>query len=343
MFNISIYERLLSLYSKSGGGNKTPLEDFTTELLVGTLENDKELLDKYVNDVLKVDGAGFSIKSQCRYCLEDDINCIVDIVTENDEHVCFVENKVNSCEGERQLERYTKVLSNINKEQGKQIHLRYCTKYYDQKDNNFNIDFRQFRWCDIYKYLEQFSDDNKLIDEFLIFLRGEDMASAGTFSYEDLMTMKTIYSTIAKMDECLDNIKPKLTETFGKPYERDFERAKQIPCFNAYNMWSEKIVGDGYSTIVVGFFFHDGEESVGLPFVQVSLKISSNNGKYEAFKMKIDEADEIFDTNYSTSNDFEYAFEKPLSDFISSGKQIEDICEWFEDKLKKIKDFVSEI
>jgi len=170
-------------------------------------------------------------------------------------------------------------------------------------------------------------DDNRLIDEFLIFLRGEDIASAGTFNYEDLMTMKTIYSTIAKMDECLDNIKPKLTEVFGKPY----------------NMWSEKIVGDGCSIIVVGFFFHDGKESVGLPFVQVSLKISSNNGKYEAFKMKRDEADEIFDRNYSNSKDFEYAFEKPLSDFISSGKQTEDICEWFEDKINKVKDFVSKI
>lgn len=41
------------------------------------------------------------------------------------------------------------------------------------------------------------------------------MVSAGTFNYEGLMTMKTIYSTIAKMDECVDNIKTKLTETFG--------------------------------------------------------------------------------------------------------------------------------
>lgn len=110
VFSISIYERLLSLYSKSGGGNKTPLDDFITELFVGTLEKDKELLDKYVNDVLKVDGAGFLIKSQGRYSLEDDINCIVDIVIENSEHICVVENKVNSCEGERKLERYKKFL-----------------------------------------------------------------------------------------------------------------------------------------------------------------------------------------------------------------------------------------
>jgi len=344
VFYISIYERLLSLYSKSGGGNKTPLEDFTTELLVGTLEKDKEVLDKYVNDVLKVDGAGFSIKSQGRYYLDDDINCIVDIVIENDEHVCFVENKVNSCEGERQLERYTKVLNNINKEQGKEIHLRYCTKYYDLKENNFNIDFEQFRWCDIYKYLEQFGEENKLIEEFLIFLRGEDMASAGTFNYEDLMTMKTIYSTIAKMNECLDNIKPKLTETFGKPYERDFERLKEIPCYNAYNMWSENIMGEeGFSTVIVGFFFDDGEESIGLPFAQVNLKVSSNNNKYEAIKNKENEAKEIFDTNYSTSNIFEYSFRKPLSDFISSEKQTEEICEWFEDKINKVKDFISNI
>lgn len=343
MFNISIYERLLSLYSKSGGGNKTPLEDFTTELLVGTLEKDKELLDKYVNDVLKVDGAGFLIKSQGRYYLDDDINCIVDIVIENDEHVCFVENKVNSCEGERQLERYTKVLNNINKEQGKQIHLRYCTKYYDQKENNFNIDFEQFRWCDIYKYLEQFTDDNKLIEEFLIFLRGEDMASAGTFNYEDLMTMNKINSTIAKMNECLDNVKQKLTESFGETYERDYARLKRIVDNNQYYMWSPNVIGENGEALVVVGFNLDNEQTNNIPMLMVSLYIDKANSKFKEVK----ELDEEEKADFCKLHDYgwaiEYAFVKPLSDFISSEKQTEEICEWFEEKINKIKDFVSKI
>lgn len=343
MFRISVYERLLSLYSKSGEGNKTPLEDFTTELFVGTIENDKELLDKYVNDVLKVDGVGFSIESQCRYYLEDDINCIVDIVIENDENICFVENKVNSCEGERQLERYTKVLNNISKQERKQIHLRYCTKYYDPKENNFNIDFIQFRWCDIYKYLEQFSDDNKLIDEFLVFLRGEDMASAGTFNYEDLMTMNKINSTIAKMNESLDNVKQKLTESFGETYERDYARLKRIVDNNQYYMWSPNVIGEnGEALVVVGFNF-DNEQTNNIPMLMVSLYIDKANSKFKEVK----ELDEKEKADFCKLHDYgwaiEYAFEKPLSDFISSEKQTEEICEWFEDKINKVKDFISSI
>lgn len=108
-------------------------------------------------------------------------------------------------------------------------------------------------------------------------------------------------------------------------------------------MWSEKILGDGYSAIVVGFFFHDEEESIGLPFLQVNLKVASSNSKYEALKNKEDEAKELFDKNYSTVNNFEYSFRKPLSDFISSDKQPEDICEWFEDNINKVKDFINNI
>ena len=50
-----IYNRLLELYKKNRASEKTPLEDFITEILVGVLENDNELLDSFVNNLkLKV-------------------------------------------------------------------------------------------------------------------------------------------------------------------------------------------------------------------------------------------------------------------------------------------------
>ena len=101
-----VFNRLLSLYKKNKDSNKTPLEDFNTEILVGILQRDSKLLDSFVNNILKIDGTGFSIESQVKYTLDNDINCIIDMVVSNEENICFIENKVNSSEGERQLERY---------------------------------------------------------------------------------------------------------------------------------------------------------------------------------------------------------------------------------------------
>lgn len=210
-----IYSRLLSLYKKNRDSQKTPLEDFTTELLVGVLEEDSEMLDDFVNNILKIQGEGFSIESQVRYNLDSDTNCIIDIVVKNKETICFVENKVHSGEGDRQLERYTKVLKEIEQNEGKNIILRYCTKYYDPKEIQ-DINFQQYRWSNVYSFLEVYSED-RLVEEYLEFLRSEGMASAGDFNYEDLIVMNRVNSTIAKMDECLDNVRETLIKEFGRP------------------------------------------------------------------------------------------------------------------------------
>lgn len=122
------------------------------------MENDQEVLNLFVNEVIKVEGSNFNINSQKKYNLPEDINCIIDIVIENDEVVCFVENKIDSGEGTRQLERYSEVLKGIKDTEGKKVFLRYCTKYYDKKDVSF-IDFSQYRWSDVYSFFEKYKEN----------------------------------------------------------------------------------------------------------------------------------------------------------------------------------------
>ena len=53
----------------------------------------------------------------------------------NKKVTCFVENKVDSKEGYKQLERYASVLSNIIEGNPTQkVYLRYCTKNSDLKE-----------------------------------------------------------------------------------------------------------------------------------------------------------------------------------------------------------------
>lgn len=335
-----LYNRLLYLYKKHRNNNKTPLEDFTTELLVGILEDDQKLLDKFVNNILKIDGDGFEIDSQEKYKLHKDTDCIIDVVIKNDNTICFLENKVNSYEGDRQLERYSKVLKKINEKQNKNIYLRYCTKYYDPKKIN-HIDFLQYRWCDVYRFFEQYIDNN-LIMEYLDFLEEEGMSSAGDFNYEDLIVMTKINSTIAKMDECLDNIKETLSSIFNEPNERDYKRLKQIMKEENYIIWVEDIISNSRSYMSVGFTFQEDLDTKA-PFLNVDLSIHETNLKFnKVVKMK-DELESIFDSDYSDDEKLLFSFEKSLSDFISNDNQFEDICDWFNNNIYTVKTLIDKI
>lgn len=335
-----IFDRLLSLYNKHKNNDKTPLEDFTTEILVGILENDNELLDLYVNEVLKIGGEGYQIKSQVKYKLEDEKDCIIDIVIENNNYICFIENKVNSLEGDKQLYRYTKLLQILEKRYNKKVSLRYCTKQYDPKENKY-IDFMQFRWNDVYKFLEDYSED-RVIESFLEFLGGQGMASAGEFNYEDLIVMNKINSTIDKMNECLDNLKPIMVEKFGKPYERDYERIKQIAINKEYTMWTKDVVCKSDSCVSIGFIFNDNLDTT-TPFLCLDLYIYHSNIKFDEVKSLSSELKEVFDIDNSNNEDIILSFEKPLSDFISSENQIETICNWFEDKMSIVEGLLNKI
>lgn len=336
-----IYNRLLELYKKNRASEKTPLEDFITEILVGVLENDNELLDSFVNNILEIEGTGFSIESQVKYNLDNDINCIIDIVVRNDENICFIENKVHSSEGERQLERYSKVLNEIHSFQGKNMFLRYCTKFYDPK-NIDNIDFLQYRWSNVYRFLEEYKSE--LIYEYLEFLRGEGMAGSGDFNYEDLIVMKKINSTIAKMDECLDNVKDTLIKEFGKPYERDYERLKQIVKDEEYTMWTNGIIEGCKSYVSLGFTFLDEvNSSTMIPFLHVDLCVYLNNPKYNRVKEQMIELEKSFNQNYSDDNKILLSYEKPLVDFISLENQMDSITGWFRDRIIDVKGIVNNI
>ena len=184
---MNIFSRLLKLYRTNSF--KTPLEDFTTEILVGILSQNQELLNAFVNDILKIEGAGFKISSQEHFLSDDGIqNCRVDVIIRNDEILCFLENKVNSLVGNEQLRRYSKVLDKYNTHY--KTHLRYCTKYYDQKVIEEH-GFSQLRWLDIARFLKKWNNV-ELIKEYLQFLKEHHMDNNTTFSAIDLIALENL-------------------------------------------------------------------------------------------------------------------------------------------------------
>lgn len=329
---MSVFDRLIKLYKRNRDSGKTPLEDYTTEVLVGILEDRKELLELFVNQILKIKGNDFKIESQKKYYLENDTDCIVDIVIENDETVCFLENKVNACEGERQLERYTQVLHNLTRKSMKNACLRYCTKYYDKKEIS-EIDFFQFRWKDVYKFLNEVEKD-LIIDEYLEFLRGEDMATEGEFNFQDLIVLSHMNSTFSKINECLDDIKDY--------FETNFGRSRQTRNDNGIWRYKLNLFCDGYKydEIYAGVRLIE-ENGVIVPYLNCGFYFLTNSEHRRNIENDILEIVK-FDYNYFEDDSVSGYFKKPLTDILSSQNQLEEIEKWYIEKLKIVKNFIDQ-
>lgn len=329
---MSVYSRLLKLYNKNKDSGKIPLEDYVTEILVGLLKSDSRILEDFAKDILNIEGEGFKIESQRKFFLEDDVDCIIDVVLENDSTLCFLENKVNSVEGNRQLERYTKVLKNTNKN----IYLRYCTKYYDKKDIK-DIDFKQFRWINVYKFFEKYKE-NILVTEFLDFLRGENMNSAGDFNFEDMIVLSNINSTFSKINECFDCIKNILPNDFK--LSKRTSTIKQFNNSDGYWLWEEYIFGKGYSEYYIGFAISEIDDKV-IPVLNAGIKCEKGNDKFDKFKIAIERDNISFDFKDVDEYEAMAWFEEPISNFISSKNQLEEIEKWFRLKIEQLIQFKS--
>ncbi|SOC13446.1 PD-(D/E)XK nuclease superfamily protein [Ureibacillus xyleni] len=335
----NIFERLLQLYKIQKRSEKTPLEDFVTELVAGILQTDQQLLDRFVNEVLQIEGDGFKVDSQVRYAHHSDQNCIIDLVFENEATICFLENKVASGEGERQLKRYAEVLTRISEESGKKTYLRYCTKFYDPKTMAI-CSFYQFRWQKVYEFLEK-QEQTEIINAFLELLRGEKMAGVKDFSIEDIVVMKGFQGIIAKMDEVLDLARVPFLEHFGQPYQRDYERLKQIPSNNRYSLWTSSYRGEDIE-IMIGFEMESVKDNVSpVLFVQVYRQ---KNKEFAAKMQKQSLGDSDKFDYYQVENNEVYAwYETSLLNFLTENNQKERIVDWFSEKLAKTKGIIDSL
>lgn len=55
----------------------------------------------------------YNIYTQKRFLSESGVLCIVDLVLESSENILFIENKVESSEGENQIQHYSEILNKL--------------------------------------------------------------------------------------------------------------------------------------------------------------------------------------------------------------------------------------
>ncbi|EIT86256.1 hypothetical protein A374_06641 [Fictibacillus macauensis ZFHKF-1] len=335
----SIFSRLLQLYKVKNKTGKTPLEDFITEVLAGILQSNQQLLDSFVNDVLHIEGSNFKVESQVPFTLECDKNCIIDLVFENETTICFLENKVASDEGERQLERYAAVLIKLAKLKFKDTHLRYCTKRYDPKTVS-SCSFKQFRWQQIYEFLYK-QEETEVINNFLQLLRSEKMAGIKDFQIEDVLVMKGLQAVMSKMDEMLELVLPDFTKNFGVPHQRGYGHLKQLPLHNQYCMLTTNY-NESFIEVKVGFEMESVTDHPS-PILFVQVHCDKDINFAQKMKSHSEGEDTKFDF-YQIENEEVYAwFEETLLNFLASSRQKEEIIEWFARKMGVTKRIIDQV
>lgn len=324
----NIFSQLLNLYRSNLV--KVPVEDYITEVFSGLLNSEQKLLDDYINNFLHIEGSDFTVKTQVRYPTQ---NSIVDMVFENKDTICFVENKVESSEGNGQLEKYSLILG----KQNKRSYLVYCTKYLDNKDKEIyesNCKFIQCRWADIYDYFSTYPN-SQISNLFIDFMEHENLNSVADFNVQNILTMQNFYETIQKMDESLQVVSPEFTKYFGVPYTRDLASLKQIQRHNRYAIWTDNVLnGDGYSEILLAFGFDDNSS----PSIYIQFWCDKNHEQHLNFSKVVNKYCPAALKKHDELGTNVW-YESSLLNFIASDNQFVDIKNWFEEHILKFNEF----
>mgnify|MGYP003365260612 CR=1 FL=1 len=316
--------------------HKSPLEDFTTESFVGILKFDESLLTDFCVSFLRLEKEVFSINTQVKFSLIDNANCIVDIVIESSNQLCFIENKVNSREGFRQLERYSKVLDTYNLE-GKTTYLFYCTKNFEEKTLTKHK-FNQFRWFEVAKFLQRHPSESKIKEDFLKFIKQKKMSQDLTLTTKNTFVIENLFETIELINGHLNRAKPLFIETFDKEGARinDGFSTTQIINYKRLIYYFKDVIGesDRWSEIKYGFQLNNLK-------IYCGIWIDKKNTEHDNFKTYILNNQNGFQIiNSKNGNGFGIELSESLGKYINENDCDEKILSWYRDSFNIIKDVI---
>ncbi|MDY6824945.1 MAG: hypothetical protein SWH68_14290, partial [Thermodesulfobacteriota bacterium] len=197
-----------SLFKYRPRPNRSPLEDYTTEITGYLLIKDKKLLEKYLSKLLCRQGGQVSVenyKVETQYTTESGrfIDLAIFWTTNHQYHSLFVEHKVWSApwQGEdeneevlNQIDEYCKYQETRGPERN---YLALVTVYpvtqFSKSENNFCCYLGNFTWGDIADLIRKHISSNKNVNvlnelgkEFINFLRSEKMAGFDDFKLDEL-------------------------------------------------------------------------------------------------------------------------------------------------------------
>lgn len=307
------------IYSYRESENKNSKENYLTEIFAYTLENDESFFMSFLN-LLQIKT---SIEKIIRREIKTQVSYInysrrPDIEIKFDDTVIIIENKIDSEEGNDQLADYIEILKSKN-ESNK--FLLYLTKYYDYKEiDETNFKFYPLRWYQINELITAHSK-NEITKEFKQYLKIEGMEKIKNFDVYDLSAIMTISSTVSKMDELLNQVRPYFQKKIGSTVRRSLT-LKNDGYYDYVGFVTEK----SEFFIETGFYWVDD-------LVSISVLIDSYNDSFKNTKLAKILSKELIS---SKNNKWEINIEK---DFycLYSDKELTDYFKHKDEHIPLIK------
>lgn len=324
-------EKLFRLCRRDTPLGKTPLEDFTTEAFVGTLNANDKFKFSFIHNLLGLPDGIYKLTTQKRVSLPNGKYYKIDVVLERDDKkvICFIENKVNASEGGGQLNDYSKILD-LKAKKDIDTYLFYCTKNYEYKSINKHH-FKCIRWYQVALVLESLKKDF-LSKDFYNFLKQHKMAQKQILSQSDISTMQNMASTVSLITEYMDNVRPIFDEMFKNSNKKGL--AKQLNTWNRWIYSTEGIVeGDGgESDFNFGFYF-DG------PVIRVGIYIGQSDKPF--YERIYEQAKSFGKFDYVSNQDNKTVIymAESIEDLVGKQSSKKEIVDWFKKAFNTFDEF----
>jgi len=326
----SLFSRL---YAQRPSEERNQLENFLTEAFAFALERDPAFRARWINSL---NWQKATQKDECRVSTQAlYLEGQPDIELSNEHFRILVECKVESQEGDKQLERYGKILSESLLDSGKQVPkehqmLVYLTRHYDPKAKPAGYEgrFSPYRWHQVFELIAP--DDKPFTLELKQYLKELNMSQNDNFTYHDLDALLTIHGTIRKMDKALDVIRPLSKSALNAnftPGNRSTSLQRDPAYYN--NAFYE------FTHIDLGFAWWAGDNEVYLYAAHlVEKKTESAFGQFE--KVKQFSNDQQWTAGPVDKRWHSWHKTKPMSQLLSEKTDhIQSMGEWFTERLNE--------
>lgn len=280
----SLFNTLLRLQSRHT--DRTPLEDYFTELFAYLLQDAPDILAAFLVrfKLTQLPGPVFaSVQTQVRYSRleEHEVGSRPDLVLQVESAgelgLVFIESKVGSEEIPGQLQRYAEHLA---KQVGvSERVLVFITRDYEHKEAadilanvpDSGIQFVQLRWYDVYFFLNKGYSKNWLAREVCRFMEKNRMAQNLQFNPIDLLALTNFGQAKRMMDQTLDGAVLNRLQQFGGSGIKMGVAMQQFERQGRYILIADQLQG-----LWVGLgYFMPREDSLSYPRVGLTLEIDT--------------------------------------------------------------------
>ncbi|MGJ9386202.1 PD-(D/E)XK nuclease family protein [Salipaludibacillus sp. CF4.18] len=324
------------------------IEDYLTEMLAPMMECEEKLVSfmkKFVHNKFHSmqDIQVFTQRTYVKlasHAMDSRPDMVITFTMEKTRHIVFIENKLGSGEGNRQLRRYADHLKEQAKS-GYHVHLIYMTKYYDPKQiegllvNESGSGTHQLQWYQFYQWLKNF-EDNLYCKQVIHYMEGLGLNKNRQFTPADIHTIQNSMKIQSMLDDCLGG---KVTEAFEKLFgtkKQWTNRAVQLRDEARYVLYNDQT---DWKFVGCGLWLAEEEEDY--PEVSIFMEVDPRCHRREEVLAAVDAFCRDHEGwNLEGPEDlnswFTISFDQSLLHFLSAKDHIESIQTFMIEKLTEL-------